>query len=541
MEENSLDAIVTDPPYGLEFMGKEWDKLEPARNSQRWRGTVPHLIGSGKGKGGDLGARMNEMPHFVPKRNAKCRECGHYKFSGTPCKCESPDWDYRSGEHLKFMQQWHHQWAIEALRVLKPGGHLVAFGGERTYHRLACAVEDAGFDVRTMLVWVFGSGFPKSLNISKQIDKAAGAERRIIGRKVRGDVEEAKQRGTGYLADPANRNNTKQFGYGVENITVPTTDAAKKWQGWGTALKPAATPILLARKPLSEPNVAANVLKWGTGGLNIDGCRIGAETRLNSSKPRAERIGFIKGFVGGTATETKDHGRWPANFILSHAEGCERIGEKKTKSNGHWTNKRQIGNGIIYSKGGYRELDEGNRLADRNGYEAVESWRCVEGCPVGMFPTSKGQQGNVQGNEASHTGDENTNCYGEYGRIPFAKRNDTGSAARFFYCAKAATKERWFLCKTCGTVHPAEERPRHKEHDLVYHPTQKPIELMRWLIRLVTPSKGMVLDPFVGTGSTAIAAHLEHMGFVGIERDGDYERLCSERIEKETHQSLLDI
>lgn len=189
LEDNSIDSIVTDPPYELGFMGKSWDKTGIAYN----------------------------------------------------------------------VELWH-----ECLRVLKPGGHLLAFGGTRTYHRMACAIEDAGFEIRDQIQWIYGSGFPKSMDISKAIDKKLGAEREVIGQRKVTSSDLGQSSGWNYL----------DTSKGVYNYTIPTTDEAKQWDGWGTALKPANEPIVVARKPLSEKTIAENVLKWGTGGINIDDCRI---------------------------------------------------------------------------------------------------------------------------------------------------------------------------------------------------------------------------------------------------------------------------
>ena len=245
LAECSIDSCVTDPPYGLSFMGRNWD-------------------------------------HGVP---------------GIPF--------------------WK-----EVYRVLKPGAHLVAFGGSRTYHRMACAIEDAGFEIRDSLMWVYGQGFPKSHDVSKGIDKAAGAERtEVIGKSARHGGGLVGN-GTSYEISPE-----------VPDITAPATDAAREWQGFGTALKPAFEPIVLARKPLSESTVAANVLRWRTGALNIDGCRIGTETRTYTStgNPGAN----TQRFHGGDGRDpeiarayaeksklrppTTVEGRWPANVVLDHS------------------------------------------------------------------------------------------------------------------------------------------------------------------------------------------------------------------------------
>lgn len=294
LPDNSVDSIVTDPPYGLSFMGKKWD-------------------------------------YNVPD-----------------------------------VEVWE-----ECLRVLKPGGHLLAFAGTRTQHRMAVRIEDAGFEIRDMIAWVYGSGFPKSMDVSKAIDKAAGAEREVIGLK------------------PSNRPNVigqlpgGSMGGGriTERVeTAPATDAALQWQGWGTALKPALEPITIARKPF-KGTVAANVLEWGTGAINVDGCRVGTEgSRTNSSKPRAERNGFVKGFVEGTETVVHDSGRWPANLIH---DGSDEV--------------------------------------------------------VGLFPVTTSGGGNKSRKGTTEGG----NCYGTYGAPPPDVRGaDKGSAARFFYCTKTSRKDR---------------------------------------------------------------------------------------------------
>jgi site-specific DNA-methyltransferase (adenine-specific) len=232
MANNSVDAIVTDPPYELGFMGKSWDSTGVAYDVTVWQ---------------------------------------------------------------------------ECLRVLKPGGHLLAFGGSRTYHRLAVAIEDAGFQIRDQIMWVYGSGFPKSLNISKAIDKDAGAEREVIGQKLhaRKGVASAEERttiGAGAFGEAR-----------MGDITAPTTAEAKQWEGWGTALKPAHEPIVMARKPI-DGTVANNVLTHGVGGLNIDGCRVGDELMVNSSGSTNPRIAMGNGWRKD-AQPTVATGRFPANFI----------------------------------------------------------------------------------------------------------------------------------------------------------------------------------------------------------------------------------
>lgn len=214
----SVDAVVTDPPYGLEFMGKEWDKLA-------------------RPKPGNLGGFADgNKPSFERVRS-----------------------------HLPAMQDWHYRWAVEALRVAKPGAHLLAFGGTRTHHRLMCAIEDAGWEIRDVIMWLYGSGFPKSLDVSKAIDKAAGVAMETRGHFPFTPADDAATPG-------AFRTNEERENPGCRK-QPPATDAARQWSGWGTALKPAWEPIIVARKPL-EGTVAENCLRYGTGALNIDGCRV---------------------------------------------------------------------------------------------------------------------------------------------------------------------------------------------------------------------------------------------------------------------------
>lgn len=337
-EDNSIDSIVTDPPYGLKFMGRKWD-------------------------------------YDVPSKEI---------------------WE-------------------QCLRVLKPGGHLLAFAGTRTQHRMAVNIEDAGFEIRDMIAWVYGSGFPKSQNVGKAIDKAAGAERKVIG--VREDF--AKRANT----KPANRTKMGKFAddnYQMGAITAPATPEAQQWDGWGTALKPALEPITVARKPF-KGTVANNVLEHGTGAINIDGCRVEGRERTDYGLKNSKRTqNNTYGTPSASADFDASKGRWPANLIHDGSdESCELL----------------------------------------------------------------------------------------------------GNAARFFYCPKANKKDRG-----AGNN----------------HPTVKPTNLMAYLCRLVTPSGGVVLDPFMGSGSTGKAAVQEGFGFVGIDLDPDYVELSKSRIIKSTQPTGYD-
>ncbi len=332
--------------------------------------------------------------------------------------------------------------------ALLPGAFLVAFGGTRTSHRMACAIEDAGFEIRDTLMWVYGSGFPKSHDVSKAIDKAAGAERRVVGKSDRHVSGKPEQRtaGLGGSSTFAETIGMGQF------VTAHATPESTQWSGWGTALKPAWEPIILARKPL-EGTVAANVLKHGAGGINVDACRVGHEGKDGHwGSGKSSGSCWSPGRTNGACEPEgarHDLGRWPANVLH---DGSEEV--------------------------------------------------------MAAFPNAPGQQ-RIVGPE--HGARDSVHCFGDYGpRETFYPRGDTGSAARFFYCAKATASDR------------ASSR----------HPTVKPIALMRWLVRLVTPPGGTTLDPFAGTGSTGLAALQQGFRAVLIERDGTYVRDARRKLKR---------
>lgn len=368
LPDNSVDAVVTDPPYELGFMGKGWDNSGIAYNVEVWE---------------------------------------------------------------------------NAYRILKPGGHLLAFGGTRTWHRLAVAIEDAGFEVRDSIAWMYGSGFPKSLDVSKAIDKAAGAQRAVVGNRKVSASDLGQSSGWNAL-------NTSSGNY---EYTAPATPAAQQWQGWGTALKPAFEPIVVARKPLIG-TVAENVLAHGTGGLNINASRIGTE-EMKRTTSNGEVISNNDSMSGanyvridaGTAT-----GRWPANVILDESQAAV-LDKQSGVSAG------QVG--MIKTKGGHRFIE----------------------------------------------GDTETVQQFDHGTTDF------GGASRFFYCLKASTAE----------------RPREEG---IAHPTVKPLKLMEYLCRLVTPPGGTILEPFAGSGTTIEAALNEGFNVIGIEMTDEYLPLIIERIER---------
>jgi site-specific DNA-methyltransferase (adenine-specific) len=317
----------------------------------------------------------------------------------------------------------------QALRVLKPGGHLLAFSGSRTYHRMACAIEDAGFDVRDQIMWLYGSGFPKSHDVSKAIDKAAGAEREVVRKHPQpGSTNGRLAMGNGWQVAP--------------DITAPATDDARRWSGWGTALKPAHEPICLARKPLVG-TVAANVLRYGTGAINVDGCRVGTESTVVQRAGPSADIGYHGN--GSMPSRTgSESGRWPANAIHDGSD----------------------------------KATEGLRDAARYFYTAKAS------------------------------GEDRDEMIGD---VPLGRRAGLQGADRE------------------GNLDPLSERWRTAPRKNV-HPTVKPTDLMRYLVRMVTPPGGLVLDPFTGSGSTGRAAMLEGMRFVGCELSPEYAEIARARI-----------
>jgi site-specific DNA-methyltransferase (adenine-specific) len=445
LPDASVDAVVTDPPYGLEFMGKDWDAPW-----QSGVGVGEHNAGFSSGAPAVAGVRgaIKALPSFTGSTNPTCANCGGTKNgndrkSRKRCRCEYPIFPNTTLPKMIAFEQWCFIWATEALRVLKPGGHLLAFGGTRTWHRLAVAIEDAGFEVRDSIAWMYGSGFPKSLDVSKAIDKRAGAEREVLSSKFRG--ENAGKSG-GIQGNTVPRTDT---------ITAPATPAAQQWQGWGTALKPAHEPIVVARKPLIG-TVAANVLTHGTGAINIDGCRVGTDVRVNapgSTKPRLAMGDHWR----TDAESTTATGRWPANVILDESQAAELDAQS----------------GVT---GGGKRRDNVARI--RNN-----------GLGLGSSDDREGA----------------ANSPDNYG--------DSGGASRFFYVAKAGKKER-------------------PNVNGVAHPTVKPMALMQYLVRLVTPPGGTVLEPFAGSGTTIEAALNEGFNVIGIEMTDEYLPLIMARIER---------
>lgn len=407
LPENSVDSIVTDPPYEIGFMGKGWDNTGIAFQVETWK---------------------------------------------------------------------------KAFRVLKAGGHLLAFSHSRQFHRMAVAIEDAGFEMRDTILWLYGSGFPKSLNIAKAIDKQLGHEGKVIG--------QAKGAST-----VGHTFGTLQNTYDVKELS----DTAKVWQGWGTALKPAFEPIVLARKPIVLGSVAENVLKNGVGGINIDGCRVGDEAVSSHNAPKGTFAGGEPDRGSDTSTYTEHNGRWPANLIH---DGSQEV--------------------------------------------------------ISMFPDANSSSGSFQANDYKQGSGVTT-----FSRGNFEGYGDSGSTARFFYSAKASKKDRdegldiaGFEAFTTGELQGGRQEGSAGSIMLNddgttrlnpyagagavrrnIHPTVKPTDLMQYLVRLITPKGGTVLDMFMGSGSTGKAVIFENAEsktnykFVGIELDPNYIEVAKTRID----------
>ena len=381
-----VDAVVTDPPYHLTSIVERFGK----------DGSAPAQFGTD-------GAFKRASTGFMGK-----------------------EWD---GGDIAFDPM---TWSL-CLGLLKPGGHLIAFSASRNYHRMAVAIEDAGFEIRDQIMWIYGSGFPKSHNIGKQVDKIQGNDREVLGTKITNVGMQG--------------NNFKR---GSESGEVEVTKGDSEWEGWGTALKPAHEPIVLARKPISEKSIADNVLKWGTGGINIDGCRIEGNDAVypetnpdfrDQGKKSKEAIGIDKLSFGQTENVAR-----------------KKVVRKSRSEDGVWTNNNS----------GMKA--EGTEFADAD--------------PRGRFPAN-----------VMHEGlDE--------------------SWAKYFYCPKTSKSE------------------RHNSAIKNTHPTVKPVELMKYLCRLVTPKGGTVLDPFMGSGSTGMAAKDEGFDFIGIEKEREYYEIAEARIKK---------
>lgn len=444
LDDESFDSVVTDPPYALSFMGKDWDSF-----------------GNGLG-----------------------------------------------------YQAWCETWARELLRVLKPGGFLLAFGGTRTYHRLTTAIEDAGFEIRDSLHWIYGSGFPKSRDISKAIDSEAGAKRTVISQRDVGP-------------DIRGNNFENATGRMIADITAPATEAAKAWAGWGTALKPAHEPIVMARKPLSERTVAANVLKHQTGGINIDGCRVGTQGGTGSTgEPNYKNAVYGRG-MGGLPIVPLNLGRWPPNVVFTHSPGCEPTGETRKVKTAYCPENEYAGSPDkdVYGSGLNQRMSPAH--GDLDGTETLQVWNCAEDCPVQEMDR---QSGTLKSGQRKPGVRKGMGFHGAYGDGGPEITGSQGGASRFFPCLANPDPLDSSACFRYQAKASKKERPALD--GIPGHPTVKPVALMQWLVRLVTPPGGYVLDPFAGTGTTAEACWLEGFDCLLIERDSDSIRRIEKRMSK---------
>ena len=444
----------------------------------------------------------------------------------------------------------------EIYRVLKYGGHIVAFFGTRTYDWGCMAIRLGGFEIRDCIQWVYGSGFPKSHNISKAIDKMKGAEREVVGtQKLMGTSQTLK--GNNFNGDK-NKEKTTEI-----PITAPSTEQAKQWEGWGSALKPANEPIVLARKPLEKGlSIAENVLKWGTGGINIDVSRIGTEEREFNSKgisSGANKFIGDKNFKG--QGKVLVNGRFPSNFIMTHHEDCECVGIKKVKANNGSGKASQNSGG--FSKGMFGDGNSdniGGGFTDANGEEIVEDWSCVDDCPIKILDEQSGVLKSGKLNSNSYTKDrDNDSIFCGGGKFEHkGYLQDKGGASRFFYVAKASQWERnygldEFEEKTSGSLNFRNPSSSGRSEDAPsvelmggltksksnFHPTIKPIKLMQYLVRLVTQPNGIVLDAFAGSGTTGIACKIDGFEFVGLELSEEFTAIANQRIKSFNEEKLL--
>ncbi len=634
LPDASVDSVVTDPPYGLEFMGKDWDKFDkPTKGRADLTDHTNFTPKKSKFKNG-VGTQVG-----MPKKNPRCRVCSRLKFDkpASKCSCQSPDWDTRTRENAQAFGDWCEAWATECLRVLKPGGHLLAFGGTRTWHRLACAVEDAGFEVRDSIAWLYGSGFPKSLDVSKAIDKAAGVlEHEGRGFTVAGRTDK-------------NLPNPVVKGYVPP---APATPDAERWQGWGTALKPSFEGIVCATKPVPAlarigsrlDELEQSCIPPASGavpssapthpdslGARAASAPASAAIRREAAPARTTPTGAAGGSSAATATSASElTGATFWNTVTSWkacwAELCEATSTSTTGTTSStttdletlWSCLSQItpestttdptspdglsslvgavdamfAAAVLNSRATRTLTAIGSATSgtpptspaaggSRAAFEPVVVARKpiqgtvaanvlafgtgalnIDGCRVGdnagwAYPNGRGGQGwhgreslgaNLDKPMAATAGrwpanvvldesqavaiDEQSGDTTRYFQAPrqgdgksidgsvFGQHagdgigyNDTGGASRYFYVAKADASER---PRVNGTA----------------HPTVKPLSLMRWLVRLVTPPGGTVLEPFAGSGTTVEACIVEGFQCIAIEREADYLPLIRQRIDR---------
>jgi len=432
----------------------------------------------------------------------------------------------------------------QVFRVLKPGGYVLAFGGTRTCHRLACAIEDAGFEIRDRIAaWLFGSGFPKAHDVSKAIDERL---------RPKHDCEDMAMKDFCDFYDKQ----MADIARGVVGETASTSAEAQQWDGWNTALKPGYEPICMARKSF-DGTVADNVLENGTGAINVDDCRISTEEDI-SNHGRGADSAVSKGIYGDSKaveqhqTDGQKQGRWPANVVLSHHPDCKQIGTKQIRNASGSTSGKEPShtgyeNTVCYGK---YDRQAFLKYADASGQETVEDWECHPDCPIKILDEQSGVLTSGALSEKVQRG--NFGQRGIYGLSDGsgkgqAYESTSGGASRFFYCAKTSREER-----DAGLYENFAEAKvndgRKKDIDNAYqrgitprkntHPTVKPLDLMKWLVRMVTRPDGTVLEPFAGSGSTCVAAAIEGMHFMACDLSAEYVAIAEARVQWARQKAL---
>lgn len=502
LPENVFDSCITDPPYG---MSSDPDMLE----------VLTHWMSGEKYVHTDRGGMMNKSwDSFVP----------------------GPEY-------------WR-----AVYRVLKPGAYLLAFASTRTWDLMSIAIRLAGFENRDTIAcfggnpgiaWVHAQGFPKGLDVSRAVDQIYGMEREVIGpsRWAHGNGGKREKK------------KTNVYGNGQVQKLVETAAAsleAKRWAGWNTSLKPAWECVLVFRKPIREKTIAANVVKWGTGAVNVEGCRINVNNGESVQSNYGSGTFTGDGYVG-QGREYQNDGRWPANVILMHTEHCECFGTNSVRSHGEISG---IGGKATVTFGDGYKCGRSARVPFPDGTETVELWRCLIGCPrCGKAWTAETKQvcpecgcGDTEWLCAVKMLDEQLSI-----RKDIQVFVDTGGASRFFYCGKASPDE-WDLgCRALplrpsfmvegGSKTVSNQTGKQYDRKTVQrnsHPTLKPISLIRYLVRLVTQKGGLVLDPFLGSGTTCLAALREGMEYCGVEREDEYAEIARARLASAIEHPLFE-
>jgi DNA modification methylase len=479
LEPDTFDAVITDPPYGIGFMGHEWDQSGS-------------FAATGRGPTATPGHYRERDARFVGD---------HTKTTARATSMEAGRYDLSLTSNRKY-QDWCRAWGEQLLRVTKPGGHALVFGSTRTYHRLAAGLEDAGWEIRDCLCWAYASGFPKSLDVGKAIDRHLGATREVVGQRHVTNANQGK--GGGGLGHGDLVGGTVVAG--DIDVTAPATPEALKWDGWGTALKPAWEPIVVARKPF-KGSIARNVLERGTGALNIDAARIPYESEADLANTVADGSAWAR-----RSPETR--GAWPGAAAINVGETRDLAGDDK----GRWPANLALTDALF--DGGVPEIVGGGMAAPGASWED----RIKEPGHGPAILAGQTQRGRIPLEAVS---------YSRFFLIPKASRSDREPVLR----GQLRPVERRTMGHGLtgvsgdrtgnGTAAPLEMGKAEREN---LHPTVKPLELMRHLVRLVSPPGAVILDPFLGSGTTALAAELEGFAWIGVEREAEYVAIAEARL-----------